>query len=296
MVSTGAKLRRLMAGKGLVLAPGAYDALSAKIIAGLGFESVYLTGYGASASRLGEPDVGLLSMAEMVSHARGIVSAVPGVPVIADADNGYGNALNVGRTVREYEAAGVAAIQLEDQVLPKRCGHMEGKRVVPVEEMVGKLRAAIDARTDPDLVIIARTDARAVEGFAAAIARSQAYRAAGADVIFLEAPVSREELAEVGRFVQAPLLANLIEHGKTPLVGPAELAAMGYRIAIYPLSALYAAAKAVRDVLTELKTEGTTERVIDRMIAFEEFNHLVGLPEYQALESRYVPRGQREQP
>jgi carboxyvinyl-carboxyphosphonate phosphorylmutase len=276
-----------------VLAPGAYDALSAKIIAGLGFESVYLTGYGASASRLGEPDVGLLSMAEMVSHARGIVSAVPGVPVIADADNGYGNALNVGRTVREYEAAGAAAIQLEDQVLPKRCGHMEGKRVVPVEEMVGKLRAALDARTDPDLVIIARTDARAVEGFAAAIARSQAYRAAGADVIFLEAPVSREELAEVGRAVQAPLLANLIEHGKTPLVDPVALASMGYRIAIYPLSALYAAARAVRDVLAELKAEGTTECVIDRMIAFEEFNRLVGLPEYQELESRYVPLGNR---
>ncbi len=287
-VSAPAKLRQLMARPGIVLAPGAYDALSAKIIASLGFDAVYVTGYGASASRLGEPDVGLLSMGEMVAHARGIACAVPGVPVIADADNGYGNALNVRRTVQEYEAAGVAAIQLEDQVLPKRCGHMEGKRVVPVAEMTGKLRAAVEARRDPDLVIIARTDARAVEGFQAAVDRCRVYRDAGADVIFLEAPVSREELAEACRLIQAPLMANLIEHGKTPLLPLDELVAMGYRIAIYPLSALYAAARAVREVLLELKERGTTEGAIGRMVAFEEFNRLVGLPEHQELEARYV--------
>lgn len=286
-MSTAAKLRRLLAAPGIVLAPGAYDALSAKIIADLGFDAVYLTGYGASASRLGQPDVGLLGLSEMVAHARGIVTSVPGVPVIADADNGYGNALNVMRTVQEYEAAGVAAIQLEDQVLPKRCGHMEGKRVVSVAEMTGKLKAAVAARTDPDLVIVARTDVRAVDGLPAAIDRCNAYLKAGADVIFCEAPLSAAELAEVARRVPAPLLANMIEHGKTPLVPLDELAAMGYRIAIYPLSTLYAAAHAVRRVLAELKLKGTTGHLTGEMVAFEDFNRLIGLPRYQALEATY---------
>lgn len=292
-MSTAKKLRQALAAPGFVLAPGAYDALSAKIIAHTGFDAVYVTGYGASASRLGQPDVGLMSLGEMVTHIRGIVGAVPGVPVIADADNGYGNALNVRRAVQEYEAAGVAALQLEDQMLPKRCGHMEGKRVISTGEMVGKLRAALDARTDPDLVIIARTDARAVEGFEAAIQRCLAYRDAGADVIFLEAPASREELAEVGRRVDAPLFANLIERGRTPLVPLNDLVEMGYKIAIYPLATLYAAAQAVRNVLVELREGGTTEPLIDRMIAFEEFNQLIGLPAYQELEARYVPADER---
>ncbi len=277
-----------MAAPGIVVAPGAYDALSARIIVRSGFDAVYLTGYGASASRLGQPDVGLLTMAEMVEQCRAVVGAAAGVPVIADADTGYGNALNVRRTVREYEAAGVAAMQLEDQVFPKRCGHMEGKRVVETADMVTKLRAAVDARTDPDLVIIARTDARAVLGFEAALERCRAYRAAGADVIFLEAPESREEMEIVAREIDAPLFANLIERGKTPLIPLGELADIGYKIAIYPLTALYAAARAVSDAMAELRAKGTTAGFVDRMIAFDDFNELIGLPEYRELERRYA--------
>jgi carboxyvinyl-carboxyphosphonate phosphorylmutase len=282
------RLRQILAAPGIVVAPGAYDALSARIIVRSGFDAVYLTGYGASASRLGQPDVGLLTMAEMVEQCRAVVGAAAGVPVIADADTGYGNALNVRRTVREYEAAGVAAMQLEDQVFPKRCGHMEGKRVVETADMVTKLRAAVDARTDPDLVIIARTDARAVLGFEAALERCRAYRAAGADVIFLEAPESREEMEIVAREIDAPLFANLIERGKTPLIPLGELADIGYKIAIYPLTALYAAARAVSDAMAELRAKGTTAGFVDRMIAFDDFNELIGLPEYRELERRYA--------
>lgn len=282
------KLRQMLAAPGLVVAPGAYDALSARIIVRSGFDAVYLTGYGASASRLGQPDVGLLTMAEMVEQCRAVVGAAGGAPVIADADTGYGNALNVRRTVREYEAAGVAAMQLEDQVFPKRCGHMEGKRVVETSEMVIKLRAAVDARTDPDLVIIARTDARAVLGFEAALERCRAFRDAGADVIFLEAPESREEMETVAREIKAPLFANLIERGRTPLIPLDELAAIGYKIAIYPLTALYAAARAVSDAMAELRTKGTTAGYVDKMIAFDDFNELIGLPGYRELERRYA--------
>ncbi|MDP2872037.1 MAG: isocitrate lyase/phosphoenolpyruvate mutase family protein [Bacillota bacterium] len=285
-VKPTAKLRAMLAAPGLIVAPGAYDALSARIIARSGFDAVYLTGYGAAASRLGEPDVGLLTMTEMVEQCRAIAAAAP-APVIADADTGYGNALNVRRTVQAYEAAGVAALQLEDQVFPKRCGHMEGKRVIDTAEMVAKLRAAADARTDPDLVIIARTDARAVLGFDAALERCHAYREAGADVIFMEAPESREEMAAVARAIKAPLFANLIERGRTPLIPLDELAAMGYKIAIYPLTALYAAARAVSEAMAELRAKGTMAGWVDRMIPFGDFNELVGLAGYRELERKY---------
>lgn len=277
----------MLVAPGLIVAPGAYDALSARIIARSGFGAVYLTGYGASASRLGVPDIGLLTLTEMVDQCRAVVAAAGGVPVIADADTGYGDALNVRRTVREYQSAGVAALQLEDQVFPKRCGHMEGKRVIDTAEMVSKLRAAADARTDPDLVIIARTDARAVLGFEAALERCRAYRDAGADVIFLEAPESREEMMAVAREIGTPLFANLIERGRTPLIPLDQLAAMGYKIAIYPLTALYAAARAVSDVMAELRARGTTAGWVDRMIAFDDFNELTGLAAYRDLERRY---------
>src|SRR5215213_517537 len=214
-----AALRTLLERGEPVLAPGAYDGLSARLVERAGFPAVYMTGFGASASLLGRPDVGLLSVAEMAGHARRLVQAV-GVPVIADADDGYGNPLNVMRTVSEYEAAGVAALHIEDQVAPKRCGHMDGKDVIDAAEMVEKVHAAVEARRSPDLVLIARTDARAVEGLDAALERARRYRDAGADVLFVEAPESEDEVAAVARaFPGTPLLFNWVDGGRTPPLG-----------------------------------------------------------------------------
>ncbi|NPV71978.1 MAG: oxaloacetate decarboxylase [Firmicutes bacterium] len=280
------QLKKLLSGDRIVVAPGAFNAFSAKVIEKARFPAVYLTGYGASADILGAPDFGLLTLTEMADHATRMAQAVS-VPVVADGDTGYGNAINVRRTIVEFERAGVAAIQLEDQVNPKRCGHMEGKEVIDTAEMVQKLRAAVDARKDPDFIIIARTDARAVNGLDDAIRRAKVYLDAGADVIFVEAPQSRDELARVAREVKAPLMANMIEHGKTPLLTTRELEDLGYKMAIFPLATLYAAAKAVQDCVGELKRTGTTEGAIPNMLPFPEFNNLVGLPEFRELESRY---------
>jgi methylisocitrate lyase len=280
------RLKKLIEGDRIVVAPGAFNAFSAKIIEKAGFPVVYLTGYGASADILGAPDFGLLTLTEMAEHAARMAQAV-NVPVIADGDTGYGNAINVRRTVMEYERAGVAAIQLEDQVSPKRCGHMEGKEVIGAAEMVQKLRAAVDARKDPDFLIIARTDARAVLGLDEAIRRAKMYLDAGADVIFVEAPQSREELARVAKEVKAPLIANMIEHGKTPLLTVKELEDLGYKLVTFPLATLYAAAKAVQDCVSELMRTGTTEGAIPNMLPFHEFNKLVGLPEYRDMEAKY---------
>jgi carboxyvinyl-carboxyphosphonate phosphorylmutase len=286
------RLRDLLAHSHPVVAPGAYDGLSARLIEQAGFPAVYLTGFGASASLLGRPDIGLLSFGEMVEHARRMVQAV-GIPVIADADDGYGNPLNVVRTVREYEAAGVAALHIEDQVAPKRCGHMDGKRVIPAAEMVEKVHAAVEARQGDDLVIIARTDARAVEGLDGALERARRYRDAGADVLFVEAPESEEEIATVAAtFPDTPLLFNWLEGGKTPPLGHDRLRELGYRLVICPLSALLAASRAVGDVLARLREEGTPAAVLDELPAFADFTTVVGMADVRRLESRYATDGQ----
>ena len=247
------KLRELLTSDGIITAPGAYDAWSARLIEHAEFSAVYMTGYGVSASVLGRPDIGLMSFHEMVESVHNIAEAT-NVPVIADADNGYGGSLNVVRTVRAYEQAGACGIQLEDQVMPKRCGHMEGKQLIPCEEMVAKVRAAVYARRDPDTVIIARTDARAVNGLDDAIARGHAFEEAGADVIFIEAPQSIDEMKRiVAEFPNRPLPANMVEHGKTPNLSQKELAALGFKIAIYPVMPIYVVTRALSAALAKLK-------------------------------------------
>jgi methylisocitrate lyase len=280
------QLRKLLSSRKIVVAPGAFNALSARIIEQAGFPAVYMTGYGASADLLGAPDYGLLTLTEMANHAARMAQAV-NVPLIADGDTGYGNAINVRRTIQEYERAGVAAIHLEDQVMPKRCGHMEGKQVIDAKEWAKKIEAAVDARTDSDFVIIARTDARAVYGLDEALSRAKMAVAAGADVIFVEAPQSVDELKKVADTIDAPVMANMIEHGKTPLLSVDELQELGYSLVIYPLATLYMATQAMREAMKELKDTGTTAGLVDRMLAFHEFNDLVGLKDFQALERKY---------
>jgi 2,3-dimethylmalate lyase len=281
------RLRELLAKSEPLLAPGCYDALGARLVEEAGFDAVYMTGFGSSASRLGRPDVGLLTMPEMVENARLIVEAVD-LPVIADADTGYGNPINVIRTVQAYERAGVAAIHLEDQVAPKKCGHMEGKQVIPMGEMAQKVRAAVDARQDPDFVIIARTDANAVNGLEDALRRGRAYRDAGADVIFIEAPRSIEELqAIVQAFPDTPLLFNWAESGKTPLLTLDEISALGFKLVIFPVSLLFAATHAMLALLEVLKQGETPAPFSPRMVTFAQFTQHIGLPEIQDLERRY---------
>ena len=280
-------LRNLLADNHILMAPGAYDAWSARLIEAAGFPAVYMTGYGVSASTLGRPDIGLISFQEMLTAARNICACTT-VPVIADADNGYGSTLNVVRTVREYENAGVSAIQLEDQVMPKRCGHMEGKQVIPKEEMVAKLRAAAYARQDPDTVLIARTDAVAVNGYEDAIDRAIAYRDAGADVIFVEAMQTHEQVQNAAARVGAPLMANMVEHGKTPLDTAENLFAMGFRIAIYPVAPLYAATKAVESMLRVLKEREDLVPCMEYEVDFPSFNRMIGLDELRALEKSFL--------
>ncbi|GLY40157.1 carboxyvinyl-carboxyphosphonate phosphorylmutase [Amycolatopsis sp. NBRC 101858] len=282
-----ARLRELLAGEDLVVAPGAYDALSARLVEAAGFPAVYMTGFGTTASLLGRPDVGLLTMTEMV-QAAGRIRSVVEVPVIADADTGYGNALNVIRTVREYEAAGVAAIHLEDQVAPKRCGHLEGKRVVPAATMVDRVRAAVAARSDPDFVLIARTDARAVEGLDAAIDRARRYRDAGADVLFVEALQSEAEIERVaGTFRDVPLLFNWAEGGKTPPLGRERLRELGFRLVICPISTLLAATEAMRSVLARIARDGTPVEAVRELPGLTDFADLVGLPEIEEIGDRF---------
>ncbi len=270
------RFRRLMEAPEILVLPGIHDALSLRIAEQAGFKAVAAGGYAATASLLGAPDVGQLTMTEMADmYAR--LADRSELPIFADADTGHGNTSNVARTVRTFERAGVAALFLEDQVAPKRCGHMEGKQVVPPVEMVGKLKAALDARVDSDLVICARTDARAVEGLDAAIARAELYREAGADLMFVEAPRSVDELRRICSQIAGPTLANCIEGGRTPALPAAELEEMGFAAVAWPVSASYAIAKALREVYAALAAEGTTEAVEDRMVDFEEFNELIGL-------------------
>lgn len=284
------RLRSLLAQPEIVVAPGAHDALTAKIIARTGFRVVYMTGYGQAASHLGSPDVGLLTQTEMLARAANFVEALRGqdVPVFADGDTGFGNAVNVMRTVRLYENAGVAAIQLEDQVAPKKCGHMTGRQVVPLEEMVGKIKAAAAARQDPDFIIVARTDARTVHGIEEALRRAKAYADAGADVLFVESPESVEEMKAITGAIAKPCLANMVEGGRTPLLTTRELQDIGFRIVIFPTASTYATCKAMSDLMAGLKAHGTTAPMMHNMLAFEEFNTLIGLPAIRELESAYV--------
>ncbi len=282
------RLRELLAGPDLLVAPGAYDALSARLIAQAGFPVVYMTGFGTAASVLGQPDVGLLTMSEMVSRAAALAAVVDDLPLISDADTGYGNPINVRRTIREYERAGVAGVHIEDQVWPKKCGHMEGKQVIPMDEMTQKIRAAVDARQDPDFVIIARTDANAVNGFEDALQRGQAYREAGADVIFIEAPRSIEELRAIKQaFPDVPLLFNWAESGKTPLLSLAEIRDLGFKLVLFPVSMLFAATHTMLGLLEVLKRGDTPAPYAGRMVTFSQFTHQIGLPEIQELERRY---------
>jgi len=279
-------LRELLARPEPILAPGAYDALSARLIEAAGFPAVYMTGFGSAASLLGRPDVGLLGMSEMVDNARRIAGAVA-VPVIADADTGYGNPITVIRTVHEYENAGVAAIHIEDQLSPKKCGHMEGKQLVSVEDMVAKVRAAVAARRT-DLVLIARTDAGAVEGLDGALNRARLYREAGADVIFFEAPQSEAEIETVAHELSdVPLLFNWAEGGKTPPIAYARLRELGFRIVIFPIGAMLAATRAIRDLLQTIRADGTPAAALAGLPRFGEFLDFIGLPEIQALEQRF---------
>jgi 2,3-dimethylmalate lyase len=279
-----ARLRELLGGDALVVAPGAYDALSARLIEQAGFDLVYMTGYGATASLLGRPDVGLLSMTEMADQARRLVSAVA-VPVIADADNGYGGPLNVVRTVREYVAAGVAGLHIEDQVIPKKCGHMEGKRVVPVGEMVEKVHAMVEGRGDGDVVIIARSDARAPEGLDSALERVGAYREAGADMIFVDALQDESEAIAFGEaFPGVPKVINYVEGGKTPFPDVLRLGELGFRVMFSSLTALLAATGAIQERLAALRD--ATAPQPEPPLAFDEFNEVGGLSDAQGLEAR----------
>jgi carboxyvinyl-carboxyphosphonate phosphorylmutase len=270
-----------------VLAPGAYDALSARLVEQAGFDVVYMTGFGSAAGLLGRPDVGLLTATEMVDNARRIVAAVD-IPVIADADTGYGNPINVIRTVQDYERAGIAGIHIEDQVMPKRCGHMSGKQVIDQEEFVAKIEAAVAARQDPDFVLIARTDARAPEGLDAALARARACHDAGADVLFVEALEGEAEIERVSRELSGiPLLFNWAEGGKTPPLPHERLAELGYALAIFPISTLLAATRAMQHALAGIRRAGTPLPVLDQMPSFDGFLDLIGLPEIRGLEARF---------
>jgi methylisocitrate lyase len=270
----------------IIVLPGVFDALSARIAEQVGFEAMFQTGYGSSAALHGMPDCGFWNAGETVDNARRIIRAVS-VPVLVDADTGYGNPLNVWRLVRDLEALGAAGIFLEDQIWPKRCGHMVGKDVIPKDDYLPKLKAAVEARKSKDFVIVARTDARAPLGLDEAIARGKAYRKAGADVIFVEAPRTVEELKKVADEIDAPLVANMIEDGVTPNLTGQELLKLGYRIAVWPLSGLYGATYAMREVFSELKKTSYTKKTRKMMVTFKDFNEFVDLQKYMGLEKRY---------
>jgi len=279
-------IRNLLTEKGLLVMPGVYDALSAKLAARAGFEVIFITGYSLSATLLGEPDFGLLTQTEMLDAAQRICSVVD-TPVIVDADTGYGNAINAIRTVKELARRGAAGMFLEDQVWPKRCGHMKGKQVISLEEQSQKLRAAIEAGERDRLYIVARTDARQALGLTEAIRRGVAFKEAGADAVFIEAPESKEEMKEIARNVPGPLVANMIERGVTPLMTPDELKELGFDLIVWPLGPLYASTKALKDLYTTLRLKGTTQGMLDRLISFSEFHEIVGLEQKYALDAQY---------
>jgi len=280
-------LKQLLKCDKLLVAPGCFDGLSARLVQEAGFEAAYLSG-GAVARSMGIPDIGLVTMSESIERAAQVISAIK-IPIIADADTGYGNAVNLVRTVREFERAGVAAIHIEDQITPKRCGHLDGKEVISLGEMTQKLQAALAARSDPDFCIIARTDARGVNGFDDAIERGQAFAKLGVDAIFVEAPQSEEELEEIPRRIpNIPLLVNVFKGGKTPMLPVERLEKMGYRIAIYPSETQRAAIHAMRNALSTLKREGTTESIDAALTTFKERDQVVDLDGWQKIEKKFM--------
>jgi len=285
-MTKGNLIRKALAEHGQLIMPGVYDALSAKIAARAGFEVIFITGYSLSATILGEPDFGLLTQTEVVSAAQRICSVVD-TPVIVDADTGYGNAINVIRTVQDLIRAGAAGMFLEDQVWPKRCGHMRGKQVIPLDEQLKKLRAAVEARENSDFFIVARTDSRQALGLDEAITRGLAFKEAGADAVFIEAPESKEEMKRISKQVPGPLVANMLERGVTPLMGPRELKDLGFDLIVWPLAPLYSVAKSLTDVYTTLRRDGSTLAILDRLMPFDEFNRIVGLEEKYALDTKY---------
>ncbi len=287
---TSTTLREMLAGPDIIVLPGAYDALSARLAQEVGFDALFTTGFGLAASVLGVPDIGLLTQSEMMDRVRHIVRSVT-VPVVADMDTGYGNPINVIRTVRECVALGAGGIILEDQEWPKKCGHFEGKRVIPAEEQVEKLRAAVYARGYDDLVIIGRTDARQPLGLDEAIRRGKLYHEAGADVVFVEAPRTVEELKAVAAAIPGvPLFANMIEGGKTPLLTSQELQELGYKLVVYPLSGLFSAVSAIRDTFAALHDQKTTAARQNAMVSFSEFEEIIGAHDYHELEQRFSVR------
>jgi carboxyvinyl-carboxyphosphonate phosphorylmutase len=283
------RLRRMLAEPGIIVAPGAYDGFSARLIEAAGFKAVYMTGAGTAASHLGQPDLGLATLTEMANHAGHLASCIS-LPLIADADTGYGNALNVVRTVREYEKAGVAGCHIEDQVAPKKCGHIAGKQVVDAKEFADKIRAAVEYRTDPDFVVIARTDARAVTGLDDAIARANLYREAGADLIFFEAPQSVEEIQRVAREVKAPLLANMVQGGRTPAMTVPQLEDLGFKMVIFPGVCMRAAVPAIETALESLKRTGTDWPKDAPVMGPMDIFRKVGFDWWKGIEDRFAQR------
>lgn len=280
-------LRKMILSKDFLLLPGCFNALSARLIEQAGFPAAYISGAGVASNFLGYPDIGLISMAEILENARNIAQ-VTNIPVICDADTGYGNAVNVIRTVREFENAGIAGIQLEDQVMPKKCGHTEGKLLISKEEMVQKIKAATDTRKDADFILVIRTDAIAVNGIEDALDRASAYREAGADVVFVEAPQNVEQMKLITRTIKAPLLANMVDGGgKTPILSSAELKDLGYNLAIYPTALWMASIKSMQEVLRVLKKDGTPLSYAEHMVSFQEMFEVVGRTRYDALERKY---------
>jgi 2-methylisocitrate lyase-like PEP mutase family enzyme len=285
-MSVRATLRQLVNRKNGLVVPGAYDGVSARLVERSGFPAVYMTGYGTSASRLGLPDLGYAGLAEMADHARNLAAAV-GIPLIADADTGYGNALSVRRTVQTYEAAGVAALHIEDQVAPKRCGHLSGHQVIPLPEFAGKIRAAVEARTDPDLMIIARTDAISAVSFDEALRRGEAAAKVGADVLFIEAPRDEAQVQRVAGAFDTPLLYNYAPGGRSPLLPFPRLRELGYAIILLPVDTLLVGVRAIADFLLQLKQRDDVLSMADRYMPFGDFNRLIGAVEQMALAERY---------
>jgi methylisocitrate lyase len=279
-------LKSMFKSKKPLVIPGVYDAIGAKIAEKVGFDAMFQTGYGTSATLFGMPDYGFIGASETVDNARRICRAVS-VPVIVDSDTGYGNALSVWKLVKELESSGASGIFLEDQRWPKRCGHMQGKEVIPQEEYTEKLGAAIDARESKDFVIVARTDARATEGLDAAIERGIQNKKTGADAVFIEAPKTLDEMKRIGKAIKAPLVANMIEGGATPLSSAEALNKMGFKIILYPLSVLFANTFATMNILQELKKAGTTAKFKQKVVNFDQFNDLVELPKFRKMEKKY---------
>jgi methylisocitrate lyase len=280
------RIQAILDRHGAIVFPGVYDTLSARLAARAGFPMAFISGYSVSATAIGEPDLGLLTQTEIVEHARQVCRSVT-IPIIVDADTGYGNPLNVIRTVRELIDAGAAGCFLEDQQWPKKCGHMRGKRVIDREEYLDKIRAAVDTRADSDFFIVARTDALAAVDLEEAIARVTAARAAGADASFVEAPNSLDELAEIGRRAPAPVVANMIEKGKTPVLPKQKLAELGFHLILYPLAGLFAAAHGLAAIYEKIRKDETTLGAESRLMAFDEFNDLIGVDEKYAIAERY---------